>query len=233
MSVTCSITYFMPPYGENDQVKAVGGRWSQDKRCWFIPDGVDKELFTKWIPECEIPADDLVDSSPEKRKFGSDDLDGCKPGYCYEYWEKGSCRRQNGSLFGDEKKCTYKHERNPNFVEPPKKQKSYHEEWHEQLEAEYPGYDMFDSMHDEKFQKEIEDEFKRKAKAKGMTKAEFLEHLEYGGNSDPSIVDSDEEDDESDNEDEEEDINDTSDNGNEDSGDDGSGNDGDDEKGDT
>eukprot|EP01032_Pedospumella_encystans_P018092 gene18092-20606_t len=88
-------------------------------------------------------------------------------------------------------------------------------------------------MHDEKFQKEIEDEFKRKAKAKGMTKAEFLEHLEYGGNSDPSIVDSDEEDDESDNEDEEEDKNDTSDNGNEDSGDDGSGNDGDDEKGDT
>lgn len=36
-------------YEENDMVKKLGAKWSKDKKCWYVPDGVDFRPFKKWI----------------------------------------------------------------------------------------------------------------------------------------------------------------------------------------
>ncbi len=37
------------PFAEKDQAKALGARWNPELKKWFIPDGVEKEKFSKWL----------------------------------------------------------------------------------------------------------------------------------------------------------------------------------------
>jgi hypothetical protein len=39
------------PYAEEDQAEALGARWEPSRRCWSVPDGLDLQLFRRWIPE--------------------------------------------------------------------------------------------------------------------------------------------------------------------------------------
>ncbi len=37
------------PFAEKDAAKALGARWNPDAKKWYIPEGVEKEKFAKWI----------------------------------------------------------------------------------------------------------------------------------------------------------------------------------------
>lgn len=37
------------PFSEKDQAKALGARWDQSNRTWFVPDGVDPKPFGQWL----------------------------------------------------------------------------------------------------------------------------------------------------------------------------------------
>lgn len=39
------------PFAEKDEAKALGAKWDPDLRKWFVPEGIDLEDFTNWIPE--------------------------------------------------------------------------------------------------------------------------------------------------------------------------------------
>ena len=53
---TKSRFYVNCPYDDKDEAKELGARWDNAKRQWFVPDGVDINLFEKWWPE-EVAAD--------------------------------------------------------------------------------------------------------------------------------------------------------------------------------
>lgn len=36
------------PYSEKDEAKALGARWNPEKKKWYVPDGVDATLFSRW-----------------------------------------------------------------------------------------------------------------------------------------------------------------------------------------
>lgn len=42
-------TYIGVPFEEKDQVKALGAKWDQQRRSWFVPEGVDLEPFARWF----------------------------------------------------------------------------------------------------------------------------------------------------------------------------------------
>ncbi len=37
------------PFAEKDQAKSLGAKWNPELKKWFIPEGVEKENFAKWI----------------------------------------------------------------------------------------------------------------------------------------------------------------------------------------
>lgn len=39
------------PYAEKDKAKSLGARWSVPQRVWYVPYGVDINLFKAWWPE--------------------------------------------------------------------------------------------------------------------------------------------------------------------------------------
>ena len=43
--------YLECPYAEKDECKSLGGRWDNDSKKWYLPDGTDHTPFSKWIPE--------------------------------------------------------------------------------------------------------------------------------------------------------------------------------------
>ena len=43
--------YLDCPYSDKDECKGLGGRWDNDAKKWYIPDGIDHSPFSKWIPE--------------------------------------------------------------------------------------------------------------------------------------------------------------------------------------
>lgn len=42
--------YLNCPYDEKDECKALGGRWDNDARKWYVPSDVDKDMFKEWWP---------------------------------------------------------------------------------------------------------------------------------------------------------------------------------------
>lgn len=40
--------YIKVPFAEKDQVKSLNGRWDNDMKSWYIPDGEDESKFSKW-----------------------------------------------------------------------------------------------------------------------------------------------------------------------------------------
>lgn len=39
------------PFHEKDDAKRLGARWDADRKTWFLPDGMETVLFTKWLPQ--------------------------------------------------------------------------------------------------------------------------------------------------------------------------------------
>jgi hypothetical protein len=39
------------PFAEKDQAKALGARWDAAQKKWYVPNGVDADLFARWRPE--------------------------------------------------------------------------------------------------------------------------------------------------------------------------------------
>lgn len=47
------------PFASKDQAKALGARWNPEGRCWYVPHGLDIQLFKRWWPEgLEAPEGD-------------------------------------------------------------------------------------------------------------------------------------------------------------------------------
>lgn len=42
--------YLNCPYAEKDECKALGGRWDNDAKKWYVPDDHDKDAFRDWWP---------------------------------------------------------------------------------------------------------------------------------------------------------------------------------------
>ncbi len=42
-------TYLYVPFEENAQVKALGGRWDLERKCWYIEDRQDPVRFRRWL----------------------------------------------------------------------------------------------------------------------------------------------------------------------------------------
>lgn len=43
--------YLNCPFSEKDQCKALGGKWDNDVRKWYVPTGLNPEDFVKWLPK--------------------------------------------------------------------------------------------------------------------------------------------------------------------------------------
>ncbi len=37
------------PYAEKDQAKALGARWNNERKTWYVPDGQDAAPFGQWL----------------------------------------------------------------------------------------------------------------------------------------------------------------------------------------
>lgn len=44
------------PYAQKDAAKALGARWSQDKKTWYVPHGMLATSFERWMPAADLPA---------------------------------------------------------------------------------------------------------------------------------------------------------------------------------
>ena len=42
--------YLNCPYAEKDEARDLGARWDAKARKWFVPDGIDIDIFSKWWP---------------------------------------------------------------------------------------------------------------------------------------------------------------------------------------
>ncbi|MGF6179797.1 hypothetical protein ABIB42_000796, partial [Massilia sp. UYP32] len=39
------------PFSEKDDAKKLGARWDVANKVWYVPDGINAELFSRWIPQ--------------------------------------------------------------------------------------------------------------------------------------------------------------------------------------
>lgn len=49
------------PFEEKDEARGLGARWDARARCWFVPAGVDRALFSRWFE----PRPETVPAKPE------------------------------------------------------------------------------------------------------------------------------------------------------------------------
>ena len=42
--------YLNCPYDDKEECKALGGRWDNDARKWYVPGDMDKDMFKVWWP---------------------------------------------------------------------------------------------------------------------------------------------------------------------------------------
>lgn len=42
-------TMLKVPYAEKDEAKCLGAKWDAARKKWYVPAGVDAELFSRWI----------------------------------------------------------------------------------------------------------------------------------------------------------------------------------------
>jgi hypothetical protein len=39
------------PFEEKEHAKRLGAKWDPTRKTWFVPDGTERALFTKWLPQ--------------------------------------------------------------------------------------------------------------------------------------------------------------------------------------
>lgn len=42
--------YLKVPFAEKDEAKALGARWNNERKSWYVPDGKDAAPFARWLP---------------------------------------------------------------------------------------------------------------------------------------------------------------------------------------
>ena len=55
------------PYWEKEAAKALGARWDSIRETWYVPPGVDINLFGRWAPEI-AKWDRLADGNKRRHK---------------------------------------------------------------------------------------------------------------------------------------------------------------------
>jgi hypothetical protein len=40
--------YLACPYAEKDDCKSLGGRWDPERKKWYVPNDIDRNLFERW-----------------------------------------------------------------------------------------------------------------------------------------------------------------------------------------
>ena len=46
------------PFAEKDAAKELGAEWDRENKIWYVPNGLDLEAFSKWLPAEEPATDD-------------------------------------------------------------------------------------------------------------------------------------------------------------------------------
>lgn len=46
-----TVIYLKVSYDEKELVKSFGAKWSDEKKSWYIPLGIDYRRFYKWMPK--------------------------------------------------------------------------------------------------------------------------------------------------------------------------------------
>lgn len=49
-------TVLTTPFKDKDRVKLLGARWDTERRCWYVPDGLDLAPFAAWLPQGVAPS---------------------------------------------------------------------------------------------------------------------------------------------------------------------------------
>lgn len=44
------VTYLNCPFAQRNEAKALGARWDNERRSWYVPDGLDLTPFAAWLP---------------------------------------------------------------------------------------------------------------------------------------------------------------------------------------
>jgi len=42
-------TYLNCPYSEKEECKKLGGKWDPFRKKWYVPEGLDTKVFSKWL----------------------------------------------------------------------------------------------------------------------------------------------------------------------------------------
>lgn len=45
-----SYFFLAVPFKDKDRAKALGAKWSKEDSCWYVPEGISRELFEEWMP---------------------------------------------------------------------------------------------------------------------------------------------------------------------------------------
>lgn len=48
-------TVLSTAFKDKDQVKSLGARWDAERRCWYVPEGLDLAPFAAWLPQGVVP----------------------------------------------------------------------------------------------------------------------------------------------------------------------------------
>ena len=68
------------PYAEKDEAKSLGARWNQDRKVWYVPDGVAEAPFERWLTAGQ-------EAPPVKEKAAKVDTYSGKPVSGKQYFE--------------------------------------------------------------------------------------------------------------------------------------------------
>ena len=52
--------YLNVPFAEKDQAKALGARWDNLAKQWFVPEGISAQPFVKWLPQTHALLSSLI-----------------------------------------------------------------------------------------------------------------------------------------------------------------------------
>ena len=56
--------YLECPYAEKDDAKSLGAWWDPDRKKWYVPNDVDRNLFKRWWPTGGLTLVEVGDEIP-------------------------------------------------------------------------------------------------------------------------------------------------------------------------
>ena len=62
--------YLTVPFAQKDEAKGLGGRWDPARKRWYVPDGVDRGLFERWVSE-EPDSQQSSSATPAGQRAGA------------------------------------------------------------------------------------------------------------------------------------------------------------------